>query len=178
MFSKSLALRFQSSLVLGDPRCCFACLVDNGADCRFWDPKGKTKRLLATTTWQIMQCQAKSFIILDCFSKSCLLLIWSGQLRLASILLIQETCVYIYKIRANVIHTCRKCNLHIYMVIIYWVLTWNIVLYLLEPSLQLNCGKFDFRSFVYKSLKHKFFFPFELLLPFPFESFVSVLDNQ
>ena len=61
---------------------------------------------------------------------------------------------------------------------IYRVLTLNIVLYLLEPSLELNCGKFHFLSFVYKSLELTFNFSFELFVPLTFESFVSVLDNQ
>ena len=90
----------------------------------------------------------------------------------------QETCAYIYQIRINLIHTCRKYNLHVYMVIKFRVLTWNIVLYFLKPSPELNCGKFHFRSFVYQSLKPTIFVSFELLVPFSFESFVSVLDNQ
>ena len=84
--------------------------------------------------------------------------------------------IYLWN-KVNVIHTCRKYNLHIWMVMIYWVLTWNIVLYLLQPSLELNCGKFHFLSFVYKSPEPTIFFSFELLVPFSFESFVSVLDN-
>ena len=85
--------------------------------------------------------------------------------------------IYLWN-KVNVIHTCRNYNLHIWMVMIYWVLTWNIVLYLLQPSLELNCGKFHFLSFVYKSPEPTIFFSFELLVPFSFESFVSVLDNQ
>ena len=112
------------------------------------------------------------------FKILCLLLIWSDHLHLASIWMIQETCAYIYKIRINVIHACRKYNLHIYMVIIYQILTWNIVFYLPEPSVDLKCGQFHFCSFVYKCLAPTFFFSFKLLVSFSFESFVSVIDNQ
>ena len=81
--------------------------------------------------------------------------------------MIQETWTYIYKIRINVIHTCRNYNIHIYMILICRVLTYLLI-----------CGKLHFPSFVYESLEPTFFFSFELVVSFSFESFIPILDNQ
>ena len=50
----------------------------------------------------------------------------------------------------------------------------NIVHYLLQPSLELNCGKFHFCSFVYKSLKPTVSSLLSFLVPFSFKFFVLV----